>query len=514
MNDSGRMPGRVVELFAGVGGFRLGLEQGPSELYPGGGWQYAEGARQDWEVLWGNQWEPSSKSQPAFDCYARNFEGHGEHVNEDIAQVLNDAGVPLYDGETVLPWSEIATEGGEIPQEFELLVGGFPCQDYSVAKPLRQSGGLGGEKGILWWEIARILQQYRPAHVLLENVDRLLKSPSQQRGRDFAVILACFAQLGYAVEWRVVNAADYGLPQRRRRVFIYATRQGAWFEELGVEATEYRIDPEGWAAVLEGSAREGLTKLGVLAAALPCALKSENEGHIEFLASGESLDPYAVSVDWTGGRRSVWANAGMMVGGVAFTANVESTYDGTKLKLEDVVLPIEEVVAKYPEFIIPETQLDWAEKPKTSSWNYLKGAKREPRTKVVQGEEFTYVYAEGAVGFPEPLEGPSRTILTGEGGTSSSRFKHVIRQPVTQALLDDETLPERVRGAVVDGEDGEDGPGLYRRLTPVELERLNGFPDGWTEGMKDGRRAFCMGNALVVGIVESIGEEIARRRFG
>ena len=504
-------PGRVVELFAGVGGFRLGLEQGAWQLEPDSGWTPRVTSSPVWEVVWGNQWEPSTKSQPAFECYSSNFDGRGTHVNEDIAEVLNRSGVPRYDGATVAPWDQIVTGGSAIPQEFDLLVGGFPCQDYSVAKPLRQSGGLGGEKGILWWEIARILQQYRPPHVLLENVDRLLKSPSQQRGRDFAVILACFAQLGYSVEWRVINAADYGFPQRRRRVFIYATRRGAWFEALGIEEAEYRIEPERWRRVLETSGGDGITKLGVLASALPCVLRSE-ELHLEILGRDGTVDPYEVSSDWSGGKQSVWANAGVMVGGVALTAHVDSAFESEGLNLSDVVLPVDVVIDRYPEFIIPAAQLDWSEAPRTSSWNYLKGSKREPRSKMVNGEKFSYYYTEGAVAFPEPLEGASRTVLTGEGGTSPSRFKHVIRQPLPERLIDDEAMPESVRSSVVAGEDGEQEPGLYRRLTPTELERLNGFPDGWTAGMRDGRRAFCMGNALVVGLVEMIGGEIAARR--
>ena len=181
--------GKVVELFAGVGGFRLGLE--------------AAG----WEVIWANQWEPSTKTQHAFDCYVSHF-GTGEHVNEDIDVVLDQI------------------EAGErepIP-DHELLVGGFPCQDYSVAKTLNQAHGIEGKKGVLWWSIYRILEEKRPRLVFLENVDRLLKSPATQRGRDFAIILACLSDLGYLVEWRVVNAADYGFPQRRRRVFIVAHR--------------------------------------------------------------------------------------------------------------------------------------------------------------------------------------------------------------------------------------------------------------------------------------------------
>ena len=181
--------GKVVELFAGVGGFRLGLE--------------AAG----WEVIWANQWEPSTKTQHAFDCYVSHFET-GVHVNEDINVVLD----------------QIAAGEREPIPDHDLLVGGFPCQDYSVAKTLNQARGIEGKKGVLWWSIHRILEEKRPRLVFLENVDRLLKSPGTQRGRDFAIILSCLSDLGYLVEWRVVNAADYGFPQRRRRVFIVAHR--------------------------------------------------------------------------------------------------------------------------------------------------------------------------------------------------------------------------------------------------------------------------------------------------
>src|SRR5690606_10861709 len=110
--------------------------------------------------------------------------------------------------------SKIATK--QIP-DHDLLVGGFPCQDYSVATTLNNSKGLTGKKGVLWWNIHKILQEKknRPRYLLFENVDRLLKSPSSQRGRDFAIMLKGLDDLGYCVEWRVINAADYGMPQRR-----------------------------------------------------------------------------------------------------------------------------------------------------------------------------------------------------------------------------------------------------------------------------------------------------------
>src|SRR5690625_4290088 len=195
---------RVMELFAGVGGFRLGLENANPDFF---------------KVTWANQWEPARKSQDAFDCYVRNFKT-GEHVNEDISTVPDDV------------FSKIKPD---------LVVGGFPCQDYSVARSLSGEKGIEGKKGVLFWEIKRVLENTHPNYILLENVDRLLKSPSKQRGRDFAVMLATLRDLDYIVEWRVINAADYGFAQRRRRVFIFAYKKDVSFAREQLERTDEEI---------------------------------------------------------------------------------------------------------------------------------------------------------------------------------------------------------------------------------------------------------------------------------
>lgn len=413
---------RVAELFAGVGGFRLGLEGYPQMGVPGSGWR----------VVWSNQWEPATKTQHASGCYVRHFGLRG-HVNDDIAKVLDD----------------VEQKKLKFP-EFELLVGGFPCQDYSVARVLSQAAGLEGRKGVLWWEIHRMLRLQKPRFLFLENVDRLLKSPATQRGRDFGVMLRCLADLGYLVEWRVVNAADYGFPQRRRRVFIVGELE---------RGRRGQKDPVAW-----------LLNDGVLAKALPIV---PADGQVRLLL-GEATPPNAElpkdTVELSKTFAATFENAGVMRDGKIWTLRVRSEHAGSRIVLRDV-LQNEDDVPK--EFFIPRSQM--------KQWRYLKGAKREER--VVERNGFRYFYSEGAVAFPEPLDEPSRTILTGEGGPSPSRFKHVVRTP----------------------------SGRYRRLTPVELERLDGFPDGWTEGMPAARRAFMVGNALVVGVIQRIGAELAER---
>lgn len=408
--------GNVAELFAGVGGFRLALEGHPSADLPPTGWR----------VAWSSQWEPATKGQDASDCYVARFGADGHH-NEDIAATLD------------------AIEAGQLPTpRVDLVVGGFPCQDYSVARLLRQAAGIRGKKGVLWWEIHRLLRLAKPRFAFLENVDRLLKSPAEQRGRDFAVMLGCLADLGYEVEWRVVNAADYGFAQRRRRTFIVAKR---------LDRNGTGDDP-----------LESVLRTGVLGRALP-AIPDEKA---PVGRSGTTCTIPQDLVEVSEKFAFEFENAGVMRNRRVWTAKVRALYSGPRQTLGDVLLKEDEVPA---ELFIPKKQL--------AKWRYLKGSKREAR--VVARNGFRYFYTEGALPFPDPLDQPSRTILTGERGPSPSRFKHVV----------------------------ETAGGRFRRLAPVELERLNGFPDRWTEGMSDSRRAFCMGNALVVGLVHRIARELA-----
>ncbi len=404
---------RVAELFAGVGGFRLGLER-------------ASGPEGSYKVVFSNQWEPGKRVQHASNIYVARF-GKEHHTNGDIASVAT-SGIPDHD----------------------LLVGGFPCQDYSVASTLRNSKGLVGKKGVLWWQIHRILKEKErpPQYLLLENVDRLLSSPVAQRGRDLAVMLRSLDLLGYAVEWRVVNAAEHGMPQRRRRVFIVGYRKGTPEHKAIKRAT-----PSDWCTVD-----------GPMAHALPC---KADGGFVQFSIE-QDLEVLSNEFGQRQGT-SPFGNTGIMIEGQVYTGRTKAAYDGEPLTLGSILQPEDEVPE---EFYIKRSEL--------KQWRYLKGAKKEAR--VSQGSGHTYSYSEGAMAFPDPLDRPSRTIITGEGGRAASRFKHVV---------------------CVDGK-------RYRRLTPVELERLNMFPDAHTAGVSDTWRAFFMGNALVVGVVERIGRELLR----
>ena len=406
---------RVVELFAGVGGFRIGLE-GASDAY---------------ETVWNNQWEPSTQHQDASLVYKARFGSKG-HCNKDINTVPTD----------------------EIP-DHDLLVGGFPCQDYSVAATLSRSGGIEGKKGVLWWQIYRILNEKgdkRPKYIFFENVDRLLNSPAIQRGRDFAIILASLSDLGYIVEWRIVNAADYGMPQRRRRTYIVGYQKDSivaqkiekmedWVEFDGVMAKAFEFRPK----------EKSVSEFNI-------------EGTIQKVSSGFNK----------GKKDSPFGNAGMMMNRHVYSVDADPVYDGPRQTLGGNLID-EKLVPE--EFFISDEDL-----PK---WQYEKGAKKIER---VSKEGYKYIFSEGGMTFPDYLDQPSRTIITGEGGNSPSRFKHVVQTK----------------------------SGRYRRLLPIELERMNMFPDNHTlhPQVSDGRRAFLMGNALVCGIVEQIGKSLYQFIYG
>ncbi|EGQ0356931.1 DNA (cytosine-5-)-methyltransferase, partial [Staphylococcus pseudintermedius] len=393
---------KVVELFAGVGGFRLGLEQTKNQIF---------------DVNWANQWEPSRKVQHAFDCYNQRF-SNGKHVNRDIAEVSD---------------IEMAQTNAD------MIVGGFPCQDYSVARSLRGELGIEGKKGVLFWQIIRFVQNTYPKYLLLENVDRLLKSPSNQRGRDFAVMLSTLNELGYDIEWRVINAADYGNAQRRRRVFIFGYKQDLNYSK--------QMEKE----LLE----DIIYKKGMFAQAFPI----ENEPNKKRIAQTTIWSNIAEVSDKF---KFQFYNSGIMRGGKILTIDTIPKFE-KPLTLQEI---IEENVDEI--YSLSNEQIE--------KFRYLRGPKKIKRT-TKDGHE--YYFSEGGMSETDSLDLPARTMLTSEGSVNrSTHFLNVNNN--------------------------------YRTLTPVEAERLNGFPDNWTDTMPDRMRFFCMGNALVVPIITRIGNQIEK----
>lgn len=423
---------KIIDLFAGVGGFRVAFERVNEEI-----------GKDFFNVVWGNQWEPGKKVQYAAEIYRERFKvKNKDFVNDDIAKIKTK----------------------DIPNH-DMLVGGFPCQDYSVATTKKLSKGLEGKKGVLWWEIERIIREKKavgemPEFLLLENVDRLITSPAKQRGRDFAIMLACLDLLGYMVEWRIIDASAYGFPQRRKRIYILGYKKDSSIYN------SFKGDFESW-VLKDGVFSEtfgAIIKPNTKVEEVKLYKESKKKGKRPYY---ETIKYVSDNFNKSGKPKSPFKKAGLLYKGQVYTMDLEPVYEGEKWTLGKILITDESQIPS--EFFILEEE--------KGKWIELKGAKAIDKVgKDENGKEYPYTYREGAVTFPDDLNRPSRTIITGEGGKGPSRFKHVILTP----------------------------SGKWRRLTPVELERLDMFDDNHTQGYTPQTRAFLMGNALVVGVIENI----------
>lgn len=404
----------VVELFAGVGGFRVGLNNIKKIDANGHAVE-----NKLFDFVWTNQWEPLTKQQDAFNCYNSRFP-NSHNSNTDIA-IVDKKNIPNH----------------------TLLCGGFPCQDYSVARTLTDGKGIEGKKGVLWWQIEKILSIKRPPFVLLENVDRLTKSPAKQRGRDFGIMLKCLYDLGYAVEWRVINAGDYGFPQRRRRIYIFAYHK----------STKY------YSQILKFNIGEILLSNGIFARSFLVRTDLKT-----LRISKSNIDEIKDLIDFSNNYFFKFENSGIMIKGIVHTAKLVSANSSIKPLKKIIESKVDE------QFYLSENQIE--------KFKYLRGSKKIARK---DKNGFEYFYSEGAMTPFDSLDLPGRTMLTSEG--SINRSTHIVKDPQN---------------------------GKLRILTPLECERLNEFPDNWTDtGMALKRRYFMMGNALVCGVIYKLGLEIS-----
>lgn len=410
----------VVELFAGVGGFRVGLNN-IKEFDEDG----IAIENRDWNFVWSNQWEPSTRVQHAFECYQQRF---NLHESEDVNN-------PLY-------WcnKDISTVPANIIPDHSLLVGGFPCQDYSVARSLSGEKGIEGKKGVLFWDIARILKEKHTPFVLLENVDRLLKSPASQRGRDFGIMLRTFYDLGYNVEWRVINAAEYGCAQKRRRTFIFAWKRNLNYNAIS-QNTPFQI----------------MYNVGIFASNFPIERNQINKNKLN---QDVDLRKYKDTVEMTENFKCQFYNTGVMINGIVNT--LES------IPIIEPSIPLRKIREKKEglnEYFLTEIQID--------KFKSLRKGKSVPRTRP-NGEPYTY--SEGNMAFPDSLDSPGRTMLTSEA--SINRSTHVIKDWETNNL----------RFIT---------PVEAERLQSFPKNWTN-------TGMPQKRRYFMMGNALVTQIINRL----------
>lgn len=298
----------------------------------------------------------------------------------------------------------------EIP-DHDLLVGGFPCQAFSIAGKRR---GFDDTRGTLFFEIARILKDKQPKYFILENVKGLL---SHDGGNTFKTIISTLTELGYDLQWQVLNSKNFGVPQNRERVFIIGNLRG---------------EPRPEVFPVAESNEQTYSDIKI-------AGSTNNSGR------GERARVYNVE------------------GGVsALTAT-----DYKQPKQIKVVGTLE-----------------------SDGWE-----KRHEQTRRVHG-----------------IDGISPTIPTGMGGGVMTKVAIPVLTP------DRAEKRQNGRRFKEDGDPsftltGQDKHGVsdgvkIRRLTPLECERLQGFPDGWTEGVSDTQRYKCLGNAVTVNVVEYIASKL------
>ena len=427
---------KVAELFAGVGGFRIALEgwNGKSAIS-----KYKKPISNNYRIVWSNQYEPSTpKSQIASWIYDHRFKD-GIHSNINIENVKTEE-VEKY--------------------KIDVLVGGFPCQDYSVASLLKNSKGLIGKKGELLSDF-----YLTDNYLILENVERLLNSPNKQRGRDFAIMLASLNDLGYAIEWRIINAAEAGFPQKRKRIFIIGYKEGSIvFNKILKRNASFKIENTilNEAFPVENNYNKEIETQKI-------------EGTLDFISKTFNLKH----------EKSPFMNSGVCWNREFITIKQKALISKKQTPLKDILQKPEDIPMDF--FVNEEIVLDTKK-----GWAYHKGSKKIERVDKITGHKYTW--SEGKMDLTEDLDLPIRTIITSEGGKAPSRSRHLIKVESSKRKVS------------------------YRRLTPIELERANMFPDDFTKNYKNqstkleivnsNKRAFFMGNALVIGVVEKIGNSL------
>ena len=320
---------RYGSLFSGIGGFDLAFD------------------RAGFECVWMCEIDKNCQ-----ELLGKRFEG--VRIYDDVRKVGRDA------------------------EPVDVIVGGFPCQDLSVAG---KRAGLTGERSGLWFEFARVIDELEPKWVVIENVPGLLSS---NRGRDFAVILRWLVERGYGVSWRILDAQYFGVPQRRRRVFVVGS--------FGTgRSAEVLFESESMCGDTAPSREKGQ---GTPSATL------RGFGHGW---QGQHNDTNAVMVQSTDGALQSRDNKGI----------------GTTID-DKIVWEMQHASEAYREF------------------------------------------------------GDLDTSLQARMGTGGNNVPLV----------------------------------GVRRLTPTECERLQGFPDGWTDGQSDSTRYRQLGNAVAVPVVEWIARRI------
>ena len=424
-------------------------------------------------------------------------------------------------------YGNATTIDGEQLPDFDLLVGGFPCQAFSVAGKQK---GFNETRGTLFFDIARILSVKRPRYLVLANVKGLL---SHDKGETFQTILRVLSDLGYGVEWQILNSKDYGVPQNRERIFIIGylgnrsprkvfpiTGNGREASVITGEDISYALDSSYYkGAVPLHKARRQLVATPVLT---PEREKKRQNGRRfkepddpSFTLTGQDI--HGVMLNEITKAKSQ-ANRIYDSDGLATTLRSEGGGLGAKTGLYKVKNPLKGKTEHGWHFEQNVYETDGISRSLKST----EGSGNKPKIIVKDGTKKGEATVE--TGDTVNLSYPNSKTRRGRVGkkiaqtleTSMEQYTIVDKPRILDASHRNEGIREyKDYSPTLNSRDYkepryvDEGNGLrIRRLTPTECERLQGFPDGWTEGLSDTQRYKTLGNAVTTTVVKAIMERL------
>lgn len=378
-------------------------------------------------------------------------------------------------------FDDVQTVGKANLPACDVLVGGFPCQDLSVAGKRK---GLAGERSGLFHEFMRIASELSPTWVLIENVPGLLSSND---GRDMGVVIGTLAELGYGVGWRVLDSQYFGLAQRRKRVFIvgsFGTPDGCTL----------LLEPESCDRDLAPSREKGsgvaAFSAGQSAGAGSLGYRDEQSPTLRGSSGGNQVPTVAGTLQASGAgtsRPAGMASEPDFLVEIA-TKEVASTLQGHNWR--------NDVEGSEGGHLV--TMMRWREGKEGGGKGELLSEEQSLTLATANDQVMFHSIQEGSVGDVTELTEVS-TTLSGNGGKPGQGYPAVRVSPTLRGF-----------GHGWQGQHNDDVSkvGLVRRLTPTECERLQGFPDGWTDGQSDSTRYRQLGNAVSVPVAKWIAERL------
>ncbi len=508
---------KYFSTFSGIGGFELGIEQTHDYLYKETSSEGDKILQRLQPLSDGESRTPWRGERPtcvgyseidkyAVEIYQKHFPEHKNYG--DITKINTD----------------------ELP-DFDLLVGGFPCQAFSIAGKRR---GFEDTRGTLFFELARIAKAKEPMFLLLENVKGLV---SHNGGKTLEVILETLQGLGYYVNYEIRNSKDYGVPQNRERIFFLCSHiRGITSVGQSEKITYYDGIIRDWLFQLylnnlaEVKKLQGhVSKDSVIGYLIWKEIREKllNQDIEENISVGtlpmeENL--YLLQVEGAWRNIDLWLKGRLGENSEAQRSSIISTAISSIIESKTYTFSMMLEVIVLATVLLRDSQ--------KNLWNEVLSnlivVQEDTKYERINNEDEEIVITEsGTAHIKSELQDFSDNFIVGhlrgeprpkvfpfgeDGGISNSELQKPVQRKIQtngQGGVESDTNSEILEtGENRPLHSGQQQNMKIRRLTPTECERLQGFPDGWTEGISDSQRYKCLGNAVTVNVVEHIMERL------